>query len=76
MYGCDVPKRKCLTFRSREDFRRSIDQWYNLAEMQLARGQVDLSIEANAQVLYVVNKMPGFVIIGCMEKYMVGHLDA
>ncbi|KHJ96322.1 hypothetical protein OESDEN_03719 [Oesophagostomum dentatum] len=36
---------------SREDFRRSIDQWYNLAEMQLARGQVDLSIEANAQAL-------------------------
>ncbi|KJH48255.1 hypothetical protein DICVIV_05667 [Dictyocaulus viviparus] len=39
------------TLRSREDFRRSIDQWYNLAEMQLARGQVDLSIEANAQAL-------------------------
>ncbi|VDO36964.1 unnamed protein product [Haemonchus placei] len=36
---------------SREDFRRSIDQWYNLAEMQLARGQVDLSIEANQQAL-------------------------
>uniref|UniRef100_A0A1I7XBZ5 MATH domain-containing protein n=1 Tax=Heterorhabditis bacteriophora TaxID=37862 RepID=A0A1I7XBZ5_HETBA len=36
---------------SREDFRRSIDQWYNLAEMQISRGQVDLSIEANAQAL-------------------------
>ncbi|KAK6053010.1 hypothetical protein COOONC_09483 [Cooperia oncophora] len=38
-----------MPHESREDFRRSIDQWYNLAEMQLARGQVDLSIEANQQ---------------------------
>ncbi|VDM70365.1 unnamed protein product [Strongylus vulgaris] len=45
----EAPKNMMLV--SREDFRRSIDQWYNLAEMQLARGQVDLSIEANAQAL-------------------------
>ncbi|CAI4229722.1 unnamed protein product [Auanema sp. JU1783] len=36
---------------TRADFCKSIDQWYNLAEMQMSRGLVDLSIEANAQAL-------------------------
>ena len=28
---------------------KAIDQWYNLAEMQMTRGMIDLSLEANAQ---------------------------
>ncbi|PAV85066.1 hypothetical protein WR25_04498 isoform F [Diploscapter pachys] len=36
---------------NREEFCRVIVKWYDLAEMQLSRGQIDLSIEANNQAL-------------------------
>uniref|UniRef100_A0A1I7WD65 TPR_REGION domain-containing protein n=1 Tax=Heterorhabditis bacteriophora TaxID=37862 RepID=A0A1I7WD65_HETBA len=38
-------------FRTHEEFQKSIQNWYDLADMQFKRGCIDLAIEANAQAL-------------------------
>ncbi|CAD6187486.1 unnamed protein product [Caenorhabditis auriculariae] len=42
------PPKNILTL---EDFRKSIQNWYDLADMQYHRGCIDLAIEANAQAI-------------------------
>ncbi|CAB3399146.1 unnamed protein product [Caenorhabditis bovis] len=42
-----------------EEFRKTVNSWYDLAELQYSRGKIDLAIEANAQGLkYCKDKDP------------------